>query len=500
MEKRESLEKDSRVTRFFNGGLEGTFEKINDAPQAFVISGLSDTVLIGQQGTIILIAENSFIDSKGNMPDKVAIELVEAFTLHEMLRNGLSTTSHDHLLESDGMLYLQATDELGQELKIAAGKEIYLDVPSHNSVPDIQVFKGGFDNDGTLVWRNEQATDKYLSKVPIEQLEFYPEGYKRTRPYYSASSDQESANSLVIVSLAQDNEQVTIDTAFSIDVAVDYCGIGRGLVEMLYQEQFQNTLLATREFETRMQYIHKSCNAEIFKLYLDNINLNLWEIDSMAYEMLLKENNKQANTFKIFRDQRKTKLQEGRAKDSIYASYITKSFDEYEKLKRERNLRNLTMNSFSTTTLGWINCDRFWNDPNAVPIKLEIIASNVAKTQECKTYLVLSSIKSILDLRRYENGVFHVGFDEENTMELPKGEKGLIVSIASNGESPMLGIQEITLGSEEVVSIKLQQVTVEELKRQLSLVNEPVTPAIQNNKAESGCCNGNEYGEKFEVL
>ncbi|AHM62815.1 cytochrome c, mono- and diheme variants family protein [Flammeovirgaceae bacterium 311] len=488
----------STVSRFFEGKLKNTYSAISDEAQSFVFSNARDTVLIGKYGSIIQIPDNSFENHQGIAPARVSLELVEALTPYEMLRNGLSTTSKDGLLESDGMIYLKALNEAGELLKVVTGKEIYLEIPSLHSVPEIQVFDGHFDQEGTMEWSNPKPIDKYLSKIPFELLDFYPAGHERMERNYSASLENNTPGAEGQFLFAQSEQSV--DTV-SID-RLDYCGINRGIVETLYrkQQEFQNTLISTREFETRMQYIHKSCYAEVFLLYVQNIHLNLWEIDSMAHEYLLKEDNNQASAFKIFKDQRKTKLKEGSKKDQVLANHISKSIEQYKKLKKERDLRNLTMHAFATTTLGWINLDRFLNDPAAVPVNLQVIATNAEKAQHCKTYLVFSSIQSILNLPRHDNGVFYAGQAGKSTINLPKGEKAMIVSIADDGNSPMLGIKEIIIGKNESETVVLKQVTAEQLRQQLAQYNQPSQPAILSNKANQDCCDWMYRGISAEIF
>jgi len=49
-----------------------------------------------------------------------------------------------------------------------------------------------------------------------------------------------------------------------------------------WQPTFNNTLLATREFEKRMKSIHKTCDDKVLKLYTSNLSKSINEIDKMA--------------------------------------------------------------------------------------------------------------------------------------------------------------------------------------------------------------------------
>jgi hypothetical protein len=53
-------------------------------------------------------------------------------------------------------------------------------------------------------------------------------------------------------------------------------------IKTICNEKFQNTLIATKEFEERLQVIFKLGNPRILDLYINNLNKKMYEIDSMA--------------------------------------------------------------------------------------------------------------------------------------------------------------------------------------------------------------------------
>ncbi len=64
------------------------------------------------------------------------------------------------------------------------------------------------------------------------------------------------------------------------------CGINPAKIKAIWNDEFQNTLISTREFEERMPYIHKTENSAILDLYVNNLDKNLSGIDSLAAEEL----------------------------------------------------------------------------------------------------------------------------------------------------------------------------------------------------------------------
>lgn len=57
-------------------------------------------------------------------------------------------------------------------------------------------------------------------------------------------------------------------------------------VKTIWDTKFNNTILATKEFEERMPYIHNSCSNEVLETYINNLDKSLSEIDSMVLPLV----------------------------------------------------------------------------------------------------------------------------------------------------------------------------------------------------------------------
>ena len=62
-------------------------------------------------------------------------------------------------------------------------------------------------------------------------------------------------------------------------------------IKAIWDKKFNNTNIATREFERRIQLIHKTCNQAILDLYIKNLDKNLYEIDLLASKIAVNEVN-----------------------------------------------------------------------------------------------------------------------------------------------------------------------------------------------------------------
>lgn len=131
------IPKMEQLTTFFE-------ENRSAAQQEFSFQAAENTIITGAKGTILQIPANCFVNSKGISPEgTVTLVLQEAYTYKDMILQNLATTSNDQLLETGGMLYLEAKDAAGDILKLREGANISAQMASTTSrLPRMQTFEG----------------------------------------------------------------------------------------------------------------------------------------------------------------------------------------------------------------------------------------------------------------------------------------------------------------------------------------------------------------------
>lgn len=80
------------------------------------------------------------------------------------------------------------------------------------------------------------------------------------------------------------NEEISLvlDYANNYNSTEDFSGINPAKIEAIWNNKFNRTLLATREFEERLKVIHQTCNNAVLDIYVNNLDKKLCKIDSMA--------------------------------------------------------------------------------------------------------------------------------------------------------------------------------------------------------------------------
>lgn len=113
--------------------------------ETFTIAPNKKSIIKGEQGTIITFPKDCFTTPV----DSANVELIECYTMADMIKNRLSTiTNKGELLMTDGMIYINATDQDGNDLKLK--KEISVKMPTKKYDSNMKLFEA--KNTNPILW------------------------------------------------------------------------------------------------------------------------------------------------------------------------------------------------------------------------------------------------------------------------------------------------------------------------------------------------------------
>jgi len=507
------------------------FQETMVPSQTFDIDGKDDNVVEGVHGTILVMPKGCFKNSKGEtVTDNVKVELAEALSLDQMLLSNLTTTSNGKLLETDGMIYLNATSN-GEQLTIDKDNPVYIEIPTEKRKPGMMAYKGVRDEKGNMDWIEPKELEKFLVPVDINLLNFYPEGFEAeviaglpfknhktaTKElidslYYSLSVSDGSEliqglveaeynepyynqNKAVVDGKYTDESYELGDTMSDSTAATEKpapteCGIDPAIIKVIKSEKFQNTLISTREFETRLQTIFKACRNDIIEIYIKNLNKNLWELDSMAVVTLgehpqsgdfydyykqdltnVKDADKYADLLQGYYQRQLTAIKSEleKAKEQVMKELQEKNevaqqvANDYKEILWKREKYRMETYGFEWSETGWINIDIGTMPKDWGPQRLEMIVQDGKNYDRVHTYVVYTSIKSLYRLNSSDNELFYVGNDQAKEMLMPKKRLAVGISIAYQDETPFLALKEFETGSEQKLTLTLEQSTAQKI-------------------------------------
>ena len=123
------------------------------AAQAFTIRPGRDTMVVGTQGTQLLIPAGNWQLSAVDAGADVKLELREFYSRTDMVLAGLSTAAGPELLETAGMLHLTATAN-GRPVQLRPGAFVHLRMPAARYQESMQLFEGEVQGpDHHVNWR-----------------------------------------------------------------------------------------------------------------------------------------------------------------------------------------------------------------------------------------------------------------------------------------------------------------------------------------------------------
>ncbi|MGB1241651.1 MAG: OmpA family protein [Chitinophagales bacterium] len=146
--------------------------------QSFSINPRQEQYIEARKGTKLTIPPNAFLLENGSeLPSniRVQIEVQEAISLEDMLLNNLSTMSGDKMLETAGMVSIEANFQ-GQKLQLKSGKNIEVQVPKNDINPDkeqdMELFYGVSQEEGSSTdWKPTNEKVKTTKPHPLVEID-----------------------------------------------------------------------------------------------------------------------------------------------------------------------------------------------------------------------------------------------------------------------------------------------------------------------------------------
>jgi hypothetical protein len=109
------------------------------ALQVFRVRAGRDTILVGQQGTRLVVPARAFDVPASSGP--VELRLREFYSIPDIVLAGLGTRAGLDLLETGGMLHLDAAAD-GQTVHLRPNMQVLVQLPTKQQQPGMQLFEG----------------------------------------------------------------------------------------------------------------------------------------------------------------------------------------------------------------------------------------------------------------------------------------------------------------------------------------------------------------------
>lgn len=527
---------------------EESFKETFPNAQHFTLDALKDQVIEGKDGTVIVVPKGAFIDQSGNtVTGPVTLHLTEALDMNQMIHSNLSTTSDGMLLETGGMLHIDAENN-GKKVNINPKSPLHIEIPTNNLQPEMMVYKGVRDINGNINWVNPKPITNYLQTIPLADLDFLPPGFfqevAKNLPYKGhTTATKDLADSLYYslntYTFTIEPKEVKVDKIIDLQEphsnpnkeikdgkytkdsywnnAADTVqlnnsgssyqlkGIKPASIKTIKSSEYQNSLIATREFEKRIQLIFESCSNEVLQLYINNLEKNLYEIDQIAAKKCYEIDKKECgDQFEKFASLRQTKVKDTEAYALLLRDFYSKKLkevekeleqleaehrkklhqiakeekkviDAYTKVLWKREKYRMERYGFQWSNTGWVNVDKPVVNGRVIyrdTLRNENINVKVkegAAFDRVNSYIIFEDIRSIYRLTGNNKTDFYPGFENNKTLVCPKNAVFNVVTIGYKGEVPYFACKELQkMSNKATIEMTLIETTEDGLKELLN--------------------------------
>lgn len=386
----------------------------NDRVHTWTVGTDAPQWLRTPQGAAVHVPAHAFRDAQGRLVEgAVDITITEAMALEDILAEGLSTVSGTALIETGGMLKVEAS-AAGSPVTLDAQASLLVSLPTKERAADMQLFVSGTGTD----W---QATGRRpLSKLKLElpappRFRWPAMNYTAFVPDLAGKPREPLEPWCPIEPTAPRRESYTTRPRWYHFVMRERI---RANDEARYTAALEAHALRVAKYEAKLRAYEEDKAAYPERMAAYEQAMDRWneEVLPARYEEW------RTSVLVPAQQQYRARL---RVAEQRYADELAVWTDRNRELldRHAAQMDSLGLDDvalfntylFATNTLGWINCDRFMDVPAAQ--KHDIIVQD-ADTARKNVFLVFSDIHSIARMTPTEAGYLQPAIPRNEAVEL----------------------------------------------------------------------------------
>jgi len=419
--------------------------------QRYTIDPTKNTRLIGKQGTSLWIPAGSLVAADGVAPaGPVTIVLEEAYAMEDMLVKGLHTTAGDRLLETGGMIYLEAS-VAGRPLELASGQSLKVALPTAEAMEGMELFNGSIDAEGRLAdWQpagQAFSTDLAMLDMPPRPprpiLEWYVPEFRLDK---SGEPEKPKAPAAPFKPHEPRRESFRYHPGFFKRLLT-----GTKTREAIEQERYE---LAVAEYKVKLQTFQEDMIAYKQDMEDFRVTLEAYRKAHFAWEEGLAEqerNWRQSPAYLAARqqgeEQHRVQLllwEEAMERWNARREALLTEFEEQYDAIGHLDAASVNNYFYQVNQLGWINCDRFRDVPPEEKIALAIEDGDPADE---RVFVIFEDLNAIVNT--YKQDARYL------TQELPREARIKVIGIKVEDGKPRLAVEQLTVGETENQPLRL---------------------------------------------
>lgn len=440
--------------------LMGSLEDLNT--QKFTFQADQAVSLTGSDGTTVWVPSEVFVHADGRTAQgTIELEMREAYSYADMVAAGLSTHSGTEMLETGGMVYLEARSE-GEKLQIREGGELILGMPTEQQLPGMQLFTGTTDANGNLTDWNPTGQAFQKNKTAVLRIAEPPAMPKikteLTLFKYDKSGEPTPPTEPGAPTYPKEpnRESIQYNPGFFKRLFM-----GRKKIEAREDAIYAKKVA---QYEARLERYPALKQAYALEMEEYALELDGYRQAKATYEDGLKEQweeHQQARREK-YKDAITEAEEKYRRTLQAYQEYKARKIAEYEVALEKGSIDQRSLNNyfFAVNKMGWINCDRFYNVAASEKEPLLVMDED---EQEEMIFVLFTDIRSALRTSRAE------GF--YTTQSVPTGANAKVIGLKVQDGRPLLAVKEITVGELDQIELDYKPRRLAEIRQTLAALD-----------------------------
>lgn len=437
-----------------------------DHLQEFSIEPGKGNMIQGKGGTKVWLPPNALTFTDGTQPKTpVRLLLKESYAYSEMIIDGLSTQSDGQLLETGGMVYLEAEAE-GRSLQLASGQQLTIGMPTAQLQEGMQLFMGERGVDGSV--NNWTPTQQAPAPTMQDILNDLPPKPAISRHWIHPPKQRiDDSNEPQAPQKPVRPHEPFKPRRESI---VYHPGALAGIfMTKAKRKQKEEALYASRmeEYEQKMdKYRERKVKydgaLEAYTAALQTYKLAHQEWDRKQQEQ--KENFKSTPAYQTYLLAKKKSAEARRAvyeqqmdewfalKLQIIAEYEAK----YGKIVGAGNVARQYV--YQVNRMGWINCDRFYD---VSPEEKVDLAIEDVDEEQAELFVIFKDIRNIMKARKVS------GKSQYQVKNLPRDMDIRVVGVKIIDGKPQLAIRDTKVSDQSPLRLQYQAANLQKIRTAL---------------------------------
>ncbi|GAA4317584.1 hypothetical protein GCM10023184_01320 [Flaviaesturariibacter amylovorans] len=515
---------------FPHGPLDSAYVSLRPAVQTFSIDNRKPVRIRAARGTEVLVPAEVFTNAAGEAVAGVQVEVVETLSLPEFVAGGLATHSDGRLLCSNGMVYLNAR-AAGEPLQLKPGSTLTVSMPTMGAAGRFEMFRGDGKN-----WTVDSSMTRLDYAVPLPLHLLYPEGNETFLKCISSVGGANEQNFYLDTNIVSVTQPQYEGTVIATDEFRQRIGHLWGMMEQMsyftnrsyhysletgcghqynydiwrvYYDHPERSFRASDSIAKAMYLAYFRANKERIAAFCEEVNrhkrkqFSNWTDTNYYFDF--RKHSLEEQFMRPLRDfpvsdkelprldPRGVDLAAADAFDRLRAKGVPVA--ECNELlsyhfRREAILRALQQERdaagnrermeqvygstvFATSQMGWINCDRFYDDPAAGKASIYVTSSPGTALDYIDYSLVIPALNVRLSAFIDSAGRWSFTRKEGAYTKLPIGQEAVITGVAVQRDSVYFASRKIRIQDGLTVALPMKQLHRNDLNRALTEALKP---------------------------